>query len=126
MNSRLLSLAVVALAGLVHGCGDSEPGGTAAPKADHTVIVKNYTFEPKTLNVKPGQTVEWVVQQGSHDVVSGTKAGDICTEDGKFKSALLSGSSNTYRFKFETAGSYPYFCSPHCTNDQTGTVVVAP
>ncbi len=121
-------MALVILAGGFYGCGDSEPGGssTGAVKADYTVIVKNYEFVPKDLTIKPGQTVEWVFQQGTHDVVSGTKSGDVCTGDGKFKSELQS--TGTYRFKFDSAGSYPYFCTPHCADpyNQTGTIVVAP
>lgn len=127
MSFRIHSLAVVALAGALYGCGDSEPGGTtSAVKADHTVIVKNNEYVPKDLTIKPGQTVEWVVQQGAHDVVSGTKTGDVCTGDGQFKSEILSGTTNTFRYKFEKAGTFPYFCSPHCSVGQTGTIVVAP
>jgi len=57
-----------------------------------------------------------------------------CTADGKFCSpsdmscatAPTSGVGATYEHKFTTAGTYPYFCAPHCSVGMTGTVTVTP
>jgi plastocyanin len=91
------------------------------------VTVKNNEYVPKNVTIKPGQTVEWVFTQGTHDVSSGPNTGGAtptCTADNKFQSDLKT--TGTFRFKFDTAGTYPYFCTPHCGLGQTGTVVVAP
>lgn len=93
---------------------------TAAIEVDLTA---ENTFSPQAVTVKVGQTVRWVWRGGSHNVVSGAKAGTVCTEDGNFKSgAAVAG--GTYDKKFEVAGTFPYYCEPHCAVGMTGTVIV--
>jgi plastocyanin len=121
--TRALLLPMFAFLGLA-SCGDD-----AEPPADVTVNVTDFLYTPQNVTIKPGQTVEWVIVQGSHDVASGTQtgtgAGAVCNDDGKFKSAILP-PGKKYRHTFEAAGTYPYFCTPHCIQNQVGTVVVAP
>ena len=82
MNSRLLPLAVVALAGFVHGCGDSDPTPATNAVADcpAQIEVVDNEFKPKTCKAKVGQKVIWVFKgMMEHDVVSGTKSGTRCS-----------------------------------------------
>jgi plastocyanin len=126
MNSRLLSLAVVSLAGLLHGCGDSDPTPSTTAVADcpAQIEVKDNEFVPKTCKVKAGTKVEWVWKGAmEHDVVSGAKSGSRCTKDTKFPSSTLL-TTGTYSHTFSAAGDYPYFCTPHCAVDMTGTIKV--
>jgi plastocyanin len=121
----LIPFVVVGMLGCGGGGGDEKTASTEQAAADFTVQVKNYSFDPPVLNVKAGQTVEWVIAQGSHDIVSGSKDGEACTPDGKFSTSLLS-TGKTFRYTFDKAGAYPYFCSPHCSQGQVGTVNVEP
>ena len=82
-------------------------------------MTSSNTFSPSTVTVKVGQTVRWVWKGGSHNVVSGTG----CTEDGKFKSGATQ-AGGTWDHTFETAGTFAYYCEPHCGAGMTGTVVV--
>jgi plastocyanin len=109
---RLLTavMACFLLVTVATGCG----GKKAEPKADVTVKVVNMAYEPKSVTIKPGQTVEWVFEDGQilHDVQG---------DDGMTTKLVTSG---TYRHTFAKAGTYNYYCSIHTA--MTGVVVVAP
>lgn len=87
-------------------------------------------FDPATVRIRVGDTVQWRWDSGGHNVVSGTGI----TADGRFCSpndtacatAPLSGSGTTYAHTFTEAGTFPYFCAPHASSGMTGTVVVEP
>jgi plastocyanin len=128
MNSRLLSLVVVSLAGLLHGCGDSDPTPSTTAIADcpAQIDVKDNEFVPKNCKVKAGATVTWKWSGAmEHDVVSGPKGGSParCTKDTKFPASPLQ-VSGTFSHTFTTAGDYPYFCTPHCAIDMVGSIKV--
>jgi plastocyanin/uncharacterized membrane protein YozB (DUF420 family) len=83
------------------------------------VNVKNFTFEPKTVRVKPGTTVTWKVTQGPHTVTSDTHL---------FRSGILSTGQN-FSFRFTRAGRYAYYCELHGGAGgvgMSGTVIVTP
>jgi plastocyanin len=89
---------------------------TAAP-AKVSVTIKNFTFEPKEVTIAPGTTVEWTDQGGRHDVTA---------DDGSFKSSTLT-AGQKFEHKFDSAGSYAYFCSNHGAkggHDMAGKVTV--
>ena len=93
-----------------------ESGSLAAAqqKAD-TVEVKidNFSFGPQDLAVSPGTTVVWTNRDDiPHTVVSTDKV---------FKSKVLD-TDEKFSYKFEKAGTYPYFCSIH--PKMTGKVTV--
>ena len=104
--------------------GDGAGGGA-------TVMVGpngSLTFQPATLTVKVGETVTWVWAGSGHSVVSGTG----CMADSKFcspndtscASTSTSASGAMYTHKFTQAGTFPYFCLPHCSAGMTGTITV--
>ncbi|ALJ21594.1 cupredoxin domain-containing protein [Microbacterium sp. No. 7] len=101
-----LAAAVVVLA----GCSD------AAPEPAVTVMVTDMSYQPADITVKPGDTVEWVFDDGGmpHDV-----AGDGPLE-GVLQSELLTEGSYTYTF--DEAGEFGYHCTPHPM--MVGTVTV--
>jgi plastocyanin len=57
---------VLALLGIVAGCGNSTDGSgakaatTPAPHADKVVVMKGLKFAPKRVTIRKGQTIEWV------------------------------------------------------------------
>ena len=69
-----------------------------------TVKIDNFSFSPATLQIKAGTTVTWTnADDIPHTVVS---------DDKIFKSKALD-TDDKFSFKFDKAGTYPYFCSLH-------------
>jgi plastocyanin len=96
--------------------GDAKETAKAAP-ADNTVTMRLIAFRPDKLTVTAGTTVTWSQKDaGVHTVTSGTvlQGGGGVTEqpDGKFASEQIA-TGDTFTFKFDEAGTYPYFCEIH-------------
>jgi plastocyanin len=82
-----------------------------------TVTVKNFSFDPKEITVAPGTTVEWTNAGGKHTIEA---------DKGAFKSGALT-AGGKFEFKFDTPGTYDYFCSFHGSkggHDMAGKVIV--
>jgi plastocyanin len=87
-------------------------------------------FDPPALTIKAGDTVTWTFASSGHTVNSGNPVG--CVVDSKFCSPsdtncsgnLPASAGNTYSHTFPTAGTFPYFCRPHCFAQMTGTITV--
>ncbi|MGB3772192.1 MAG: plastocyanin/azurin family copper-binding protein [Rhodococcus sp. (in: high G+C Gram-positive bacteria)] len=106
----VLLAAVVTLLGLTAcSSGDS---GSAAPAM--TVTVENMAYNPESVTIKKGDTVEWVFADNGlpHDVVE--------DDTEMFKSELLS--EGTFSYTFDEVGTFTYHCTPHPM--MVGTVVV--
>ena len=89
----------------------------ATVRANPTVKISSFKFEPKVLTVKAGTTVEWVNDGGRHSVVG---------DDGSFKSDLLP-QGGKFEHTFAKPGKYPYHCEFHGEKggkDMAGTIVV--
>jgi plastocyanin len=111
-------LAVALLAG---GCGSGGGGASgtqASGPAGAKVSMRSIQFNPKTLTVKKGTTVEWVNDDSTeHDVTKDTGPGP----------QFSSGTGNletgqTYKIKFDEAGTVKYECTVH--PGMTGTIIV--
>ena len=124
MKKVLLGLGLALM--LVPACSsDDTPGTTSgssgAATAAATVEVSSNKFTPQTVTIKVGETVAWKWAGGTHNVTSGTS----CTADTKFRSGDPA-SGGSFDRKFDTAGTFPYFCEPHCGAGMTGEVIVTP
>lgn len=75
----------------------------------------SWRYDPGTLNVSTGTTVNWINQ--------GSMAMTITSPDGLFDSDSL-GPGATFSYTFETPGTYRYFCVPY--PHMKGVVVVSP
>jgi plastocyanin len=86
-----------------------------------TVYMRDNDFVPQQLSVDKGDQVVWV-QDGinSHNTISG----DNCQSNGLWESKLFSQQGKTFTYTFDSVGSFPYFCRPHCGVDMVGTVTV--
>ena len=91
---------------------------TAAQATTYTIAATNYVFTPATQSVQVGDIVQWTFS-GTHDVTSGSS----CTADQKFASGTKN-TGDTYSFTFTTKGTFPYFCSFHCSAGMVGTITV--
>jgi plastocyanin len=120
---RTIALALVAaLAGLaLAGCSTSAPtggsaggttGGTSGGAAKSaSVEIKEFSFQPATVEIAVGGTVKWTNADAATHTVKG---------EGWGSGDLAQGAS--YENTFATAGTFPYSCGVHPS--MTGEVVV--
>jgi plastocyanin len=105
----------------------------SASRAAQTVDVAvgpgaSLVYSPAQVVINAGDTVRWTFSDVGHNVVSGVN----CVANNTFCSPGDSNCSFTasspqgaiYSHTFTQAGTFQYFCSPHCFNGMTGTVVV--
>ncbi len=85
-----------------------------SPAASVTVEIKNFSFNPATLNIKVGTKVTWV----NNDSTSHTVTSD---SDNLLNSSTLS-PGQSFSFTFTKAGTTNYHCRIHPM--MTGSVVV--
>jgi plastocyanin len=109
---------IALLAGLVLGaCGGggrpSQASGngptSVATNPGPTVSVENLDFRPRSLEVARGSTVTWT---SADTVVHTVTSGAARTPDGRFHTELTERGA-TFRFTFNEAGPFPYFCAVH-------------
>ena len=66
-------------------------------------------YDPPSANVKVGTTVTWTNNDATlHTVYSGTNG----TPDNMFQSTYMT-KGQTFEHKFDTAGTFNYFCTLH-------------
>ena len=91
--------------------------GMSLPVAGQTVIVaiREYKFEPATIEVKVGQTVKWIngEKRTSHSIFFQGPSG--------FETERVFPGESWERV-FDKPGAYPYTCGPH--PEMTGQIVV--
>lgn len=93
---------------------------TPAHAEVHEVLVISNQFIPPTVTIDQGDVVRWVWGDGIHTVTSGPP----CTPDGLFDRDITM-AMPIFEFTFNTAGEYPYFCTPHCLlSNMVGSVTV--
>jgi plastocyanin len=120
MTKRIVSAATVAAivliavaSAMVVSPNAAQANAEQPPAATADVKIDNFSFGPQTLKVAIGTTVTWTNRDDiPHTVVS---------TDGSFKSKVRD-TDETFSYKFEKAGTYPYFCSLH--PKMTGQIVV--
>jgi len=82
----------------------------------NTVTIKNMDFATKSLTVKKGTTVTWKNEDSASHTVT--------FDDSAMSSAnsSLFANGETYKYTFDTAGTFAYHCTPHPF--MKGTIVV--
>jgi plastocyanin len=87
--------------------------------SDNTVMVRDFAFTPQTITVKTGSIVRWENKDAvPHRIVFTDASGrDLPSGDNSLLTA-----SQSYSRKFDTAGTYPYYCKIH--PEMKGTVMV--
>lgn len=91
--------------------------------AGHVIVaMQDFVFIPDSVRIAAGTTITWV----NCDDPAGSAA-DVdhtsTANDGTWGSELFS-PGETFSFKFDEAGVFPYHCIPHRALDMVGTVVV--
>ena len=95
-----LILAALLLVPFLGACGGSD-GGSPAAAAGHVNVVDN-KFEPKTIEVAPGDTVTWDFKGATQHNVKGR--GGLDSSNKK---------EGTYEYTFNSSGTYDYICTIH-------------
>lgn len=122
----LLSLLVSACSGNAYGpapVATTAPayGSNTAPVGKTASIeMRNFTFNPPTLQVTVGTKVTWT----NMDSVGHTTTSDTGVWDG---GPLSNGAS--FAYTFSQPGTYPYYCKPHGGpggRGMSGTITVVP
>lgn len=121
---KKLALSLLATLALLTACAADDPA--ADVEADTAnVTIRDNEFSPSTITIKAGQIVRWTWNSNGgglgHNVVSGAACGE---PDNKFDGSGAPKEGGTYEYKFEVAGTFPYYCEPHCSMGMKGTVVV--
>jgi plastocyanin len=114
-SSRGLALLVVIIAPLLAFYS------TVASAAMVTVMVgpNCLCFVPPSVTIHRGDTVQWTWSSTGHSTTSGNPG----VPNGLWDSGLLNQGA-TFSHTFNTAGSFPYYCSAHWQFGMTGTVTV--
>lgn len=89
----------------------------------HTVLMGGnggqLAFEPKTITIKPGDTIKWINNKAfPHNIVVDGKA-DLSHKK------LLQKPKQEVETTFNEPGEYNYYCEPHRGAGMTGKVIVA-
>ncbi len=107
MKRILLWLAALALA------------TSSAHAEDKTeAVIKLFQFQPKTITVKAGTTIEWM---NGDDIDHSVTSGKPGKPDKSFDSGFFR-KDGLWAFTFAKPGTYHYFCKRHPS--MTGEVVV--
>jgi plastocyanin len=77
---------------------------TGLTAATHNVTIQDFSFQPASLSIQPGDTVRWTNQDGT--------AHTSTSDTGLWNSGLL-GTGGSFERTFASAGTFSYHCSPH-------------
>lgn len=95
-----------------------------AKAQDHTVTLQGLTFTPADLTIRVGETVEWVNNDGTHNV-NGSQDTYPDNPEGFF-SGPAEEDPWTFLHTFTQRGFYNYQCDPHVDFDMVGSITVLP
>lgn len=116
MTRNLITIVVVTALSL-SACGDDDTDDTD-DTSGADVTITNFEFDPPTLEVSAGSTVDWANDDGvAHTVTAGSPG----SASGEFDETLDAGSSA--EITLEDVGTVDYFCAIHPA--MTGQVVVS-
>lgn len=123
----LLSFILIGFTFISSGCKKNDTStnysttpttGGGGNTTSNEVVIQGMTFSPANINVTVGTTVTWTNKDSyAHTVTSGTTG----SPSGLFDSGNL-GSNGTFSFKFNSAGTFPYYCRIH--SSMSGTITV--
>jgi plastocyanin len=127
MKKLLVLIVLLALAGggFYYYYSKTNAGGNTSPSVTiseelpsddivGTVVeIEGFAFKPATVTIKKGETVSWV----NRDLVGHSATSD----DNKWDTAVFE-KDQVRSITFDTAGTFPYHCTPH--PNMKATVIV--
>jgi plastocyanin len=123
---------LVVLASLA-GCGlGGRAHGPPSPNASAAVDMGFASFQPETVHIRAGQSVEWrntsvITHSVTDDSRLASKPQDAAVPTGAtpFRSGDIH-AGDVFSAAFPVPGTYRYFCTHHEGDGMVGTVVVEP
>ena len=94
--------------------GSNSGQGTVSGEGS-IVAIKNFKFNPTTVNIKVGETVTWTNEDSAPH--------QIATDSGNELASESISTGGTYSHIFNIAGTYEYHCAIHTS--MKGKVVVS-
>src|SRR4029077_15920981 len=79
----------------------------------------NLVFDPASVTIHPGDQVKWTWDSGGPSTTSGSPG----MPNGIWDSGIHNGGA-TFTRTFNSAGTFPYYCTPHSCCGMVGTVMV--
>ena len=79
----------------------------------------NLVFDPASVTIQTGDEVKWTWDSGGHS----TKSGSPGMPTGIWDSGIQNAGA-TFTRTFNSAGTFPYYCTPHSCCGMVGTVMV--
>ena len=89
----------------------------------HSVAVTDYVFTPKELTITAGDTVVWTNSGNMGHNVDGLRS---VFPDNPESFGNSVGLGWTYKYVFNTPGTYDYHCDPHAAFGMVGKIIVNP
>ena len=115
----MVSFSLLFLAGATKG----EQQQDKDPRSVGVVIeveLLNFFFSPTDVTINAGDTIRWINRTPTfHTTTSGTN----CTSNGAWDQPMPAG-GQPFERTFNTPGTFPYFCRPHCGFGMIGTITV--
>ena len=111
-------------------CESQAPLGTWQPGGSepvvHVVYAGNFYYNPQTVDVNIGDTIQWIWEGGNHDAVDGDI--DNCAKSGEYFDVLITSSNPTAEWVVseDAPAQIDYFCTvgSHCAFGMVGTINV--
>jgi len=126
--AAVLPLAVLGILGLTSARAPAESGKTGAIVA----ITDSFRFDPDTVTIHAGETVEWVNRSHFRHTVTDDPKMAGQAEDAALPAGAEAFSSQeippagSYRRTLSVPGTYRYFCMPHEGIGMLGKIIVLP
>jgi plastocyanin len=89
-------------------------------QTSHTVLVSDYQFSPKDLNITVGDTVKWQWVNGMHTTTSDSVAGVDVWD------APIDVNDQVFRYIIKTPGTHSYYCRFHVSIGMVGSIIASP
>jgi len=98
-----------------HACESKADHGREREPVVHSVVIRNFAFEPDEIHIRVGDRVEWT----NEDIVPHTATG---SDEGHPWDTELLAPNQSAGVVFPASGSHDYFCAFH--TNMKGRVVV--
>ena len=125
----IASIAIVMVVAAIVGVHLANAGASTTP-IEIKMIDTPPTFQPSTLSIKVGDTVEWkndgtTVHHASTDSSSAINPADVSKPSSAkpFDSGFLQ-PGQSFSYTFTVPGKYNYICAPHETSGMAGVITV--
>ena len=100
---------------LLSACKDNSTSADNNSPGANEVVMQGSKFSPAQITVAKGTTVKWINRDSFAHTVTSSSQPQL------FDSGNM-GANQTFTFKFDSAGTYSYYCKIH--TGMTGSVVV--